>query len=72
MLTRQDLFKQYDTSEDKSGLFNKEDMKKLSEEFDTLMALENDLILPKIDLMKLNNPKIRIDLVEKLLPIIND
>jgi len=72
MITRQDLFKQYDISEDSSGIFNNENMKKLSEEFEKLMSIEVELSLPKLDLMKLNDPKLRIDLIERLLPIIND
>lgn len=72
MMTRQDLFKQYDNSEDNSGIFNNENMKKLSEEFEKLMGIEVELILPQVELVKLNSPKMRIDLVERLLPIIKD
>lgn len=68
ILTRQDLMKQYKNPNDET--FTSVNMQNLAKEFDQLMDIKVDLDLPKIELIKLNDPKLRIDLLEKLLPII--
>lgn len=60
--------KQYKNPNDDT--FTNTDMQNLAKEFDQLMDIKVDLDLPKIELIKLNDPKLRIDLLEKLLPII--
>lgn len=72
MVTRQDLIKKYGTEENESLIIKNTVLPQFSIELDELMNIESDINVPRINLDELNDQRIGINLIEKLLPIIND
>ena len=72
MVTRQDLIKQYSTEENTSFMIKNNMLPQFSAEMDDLMKIEINIEVPKINLEDLDDSRISIHLIEKLLPIIND
>ena len=72
MITRKDLFKKYGTENETSIVIKNSMLPLFSTEMNELMKIQVNVEIPKINLEDLNSPKISINLIEKLLPIIND
>ena len=72
MVTRQDLIKKYGTEENESLIIKNTVLPQFSIELNELMNIETNINVQKINLDELNDQRISISLIEKLLPIIND
>lgn len=72
MLTRNDLIKQYSTEDESSFTIKNGMLSQFSTEMNDLMKIETKIEVPKINLEDLDDSRISVHLIEKLLPIINN
>lgn len=73
IMTRQKLFDKYgEPQEDGGWLIPKQQVTQFTQEWDTFMEIENIVNVQKISIDSLEENKLGIDIVEKLLPIIEN